>query len=233
MSSTPSSGGSTASSPASSSAAPTGSSTAQSSAGEEGKSSKQVFADAKSALFNADSVHVSGTVNEHGQQLNLDLRFQGDNASGTQTVSGTVVNIVKIGSTAYIKAPASFWTKTAGPKAAALAGKWIKGTGNTNALGSLTLQSLAAQLNSSDSPLQPEVKHATLHGRKALTLTQGDGSTLTVADATSPVPLQIVNKSASNRGQLDFTEYGANQHIAPPKFAVTAAQAAQGQNATA
>lgn len=229
----PSSSSMSSSSPASSSASSTGSSPAQASGGESSKSSKQVFADAKSALFNAESVHVSGTVTGHGLQQKLDLRFQGDNTSGTQTISGTVVNLVKIGSTAYIKAPASFWTKTAGPKAAALAGKWITATGNSNALGSLTLQSLAADLNSSDSPLQSEVKHTTLQGKKALILTQEDGSTLTVADAASPVPLQIVNKSASSKGQLDFTDYGVSQHITAPKGAVTAAQAVKGQNTTA
>lgn len=105
------------SSPASSSSTSTGSSTAKAGGGQAGKSAAQVFAAAKSALFNAKSVHVSGTVTDNGQQQKLDLRFQGDNTSGTETTNGEVVNIVKIGSTAYIKAPASFWTKAAGTKA--------------------------------------------------------------------------------------------------------------------
>lgn len=230
--STSSSGPPTSGTSAPSSSASTGSSSAQAGGSEGGKSSKQIFADAKSALFNAQSVHVTGTVTAHGQQEKLDLRFQGENTSGTQTVGGMVVNVVKIGSTAYIKAPASFWTKTAGPQAAALAGKWIKATGNSNALGSLTLQSLAAGLNSSDSPIQSTVKHAMLQGKKSLTLSQKDGSTLTVADASTPVPLQIVNKAATSKGELDFSGYGASQNITAPQGAVTAAQAVKGQNTT-
>ncbi|MDQ2850311.1 MAG: hypothetical protein M3Y49_06180 [Actinomycetota bacterium] len=142
------------------------------------------------------------------------------------------MNIVKVGSTAYVKAPAGFWTKTAGSKAAGLAGKWIKVTGKSNPLSSLTLQSIAAGLNSADSPMQSGVKRTTLNGKKALVLTQKDGSTLTVADAASPVPLQIVNKTAAKKGQLDFTGYGAPQNITAPKGAVTAEQALKGQKTT-
>ncbi|TWP39065.1 hypothetical protein [Leekyejoonella antrihumi] len=233
VSSGSSSGSGSSSSPASSGPSSTGSSAAAAGGGEAGKSATQVFADAKSALFNAKSVRVSGTVIDHGQQQKVNLRFQGDNTAGTETIGGMVINIVKIGSTAYIKAPASFWTKTAGSKAAGLAGKWIKSTGTSNALGALTLQSLAADLNSSGSPIRSGITHTTLHGKKALTLTQKDGSTLTVADAASPVPLQIVNKSAASKGQLDFTGYGVGQHITAPKGAVTATQALKGQKATA
>lgn len=233
-SSSPSStGSSTSSSAAPSSKAPSSSSSSSSSGGNEaGKTSTQVLADAKSALFNAKSVHISGTVLQQGKQQKLDLRFEGNNTSGTETTSGLVVNIVKIGSTAYIKAPAAFWTKTAGSKAAGLAGKWIKSTGSGNVLRSLTLQSIAAGLNSTDSAIQPEVKKATLDGKKALVLTQKDGSTLTVADAATPVPLQIVNKTPAKKGQLDFTDYGAAQNIAAPKGAVTAEQALKGQKTT-
>ena len=200
--------------------------------GEAGKSATQVLADAKSALFNAKSVHISGVVTDQGQQQKLDLRFQGNDTAGTQTMQGLVVNIVKIGATAYIKAPAGFWTKTAGSKAAGLAGKWIKSTGQSNVLSSLTLQSIAAGLNSTDSPLQSGVKQTTLNGKKALVLTQKDGSTLTVADAAAPVPLQIVNKTAATKGQLDFTGYGATQNITAPPGAMTAAQALKASKTT-
>ncbi len=222
---------STTSSSTTSSSTPSSSSTS-SSGGEASKSSTQVLADAKSALFNAKSVHITGTVTNSGQQQKLDLRFEGENTSGTETIGAMVINIVKIGSTAYIKAPAAFWTKTAGSKAAGLAGKWIKSTGSSNALGSLTLQSIAAGLNSADSAIQPGVKDTTLSGKKALVLTQKDGSTLTVADASTPLPLQIVNKNEAKKGQLNFTAYGAAQKITAPKGAMTADQTLKGQKTT-
>ena len=237
-SSSSSSSSSSGSAAPSSSSASGGSGTSSSAAspgggGSEGsKPPAQVLKDAKSALFNASSVDIKGTVTQQGQQQKLDLRFQGNNTAGTETTSGIVVNIVKVGSKAYIKAPAAFWTKTVGSKAAGLAGKWIESTGSSNVLGSLTLQSIAAGLNSTDSPLLPGVKRTTLDGKKALVLTQKDGSTLTVADATSPVPLQIVNKTAATKGQLDFTNYGSAQTISAPKGAMTAAEALKSQKTT-
>lgn len=207
--------------------------------GEAGKSPTQVFADAKSALSKATSVRISGSIADHGKQQKLDLRFQGDNTSGSETINGSVVNLVKIGSVAYIKAPAAFWTKAVGAKAngakaaTALAGKWIKDPGQSDLLSSLTLRDFASHLNSTDSAIQPDVKHTTFQGKKALVLTQKDGSTLTVADATPPVPLRITDTSAASKGQLDFADYGAAQSITAPKSAVMPAQALKGQQTTA
>ncbi|TWP37934.1 hypothetical protein [Leekyejoonella antrihumi] len=207
-------------------------SSASSGGGEGSKSAKQVLADAKSALFNAKAVHVTGTVTDGAQHEKLDLQFQGTDSAGTETINGMVLHIVKVGGTAYLKAPSAFWKKTAGPKAAVLAGKWIKSPGTSGNLSSLTLQGLAASIDASDSPLKPGVRHESLQGKKALVLTQGDGSELYVADAKPPVPLRIVN-TKSSKGQLDFTDYGKTQHISAPKGAVTAKQAVKDQSSKA
>ncbi len=79
-------------------------------------------------------------------------------------------------------------------------------------------------------PTRGETHHP--HGKKALVLTQKDGSTLTVADTTAPLPLQIVTKNAAKKGQLDFTDYGAAQKITAPRGAMTADQALKGQKTT-
>lgn len=225
--------GSSGASSSSSSSSASSSASAGTGGGESAKSAPQVLKEAKSALFNAASVHVIGTMTSNGQQEKLDLRFQGSSTSGTVTMGGLDLNIIKIGDTAYVKAPAQYWTKTAGPKAAGLADKWIKAPSTSTNVSSLTLQGLAASLNSTDSPMQPGVKQSTVDGKKAVVVTQKDGSTLSVADATPPVPLQIVNTAAATKGQLDFTEYGAKQNIAAPPGAVTAEQAVQGQKTPA
>lgn len=201
-----------------------GSSSQSSGPAQSDKSSTQVLKEAKSALFNAKSVHATGTMTEQGQQEKIDMWFVGRNTAGTQSVNGVVVHIVKIGDTAYIKAPASFWTKTAGSQGAALGDKWIKSTGKTSNLSGLTLQALAASIDTGDSPLRKGVKHETLKGKKVLVLTQQDGSTMYVADAKPPVPLRLVNAGKS-KGSLNFTDYGASHDIAAPKGAVTAKQA--------
>lgn len=211
---------------AAASSGPAASSSSQSAgAGEAGKSASGVLSDAKSALFNAKSVHATGTTTtKQGQQEKLDMWFVGRNTAGTETMNGAVVHVVKIGDTAYLKAPASFWKKTAGPQGSALAGKWIKSSGKTSNTSSLTLQALAASINTDDSPLRTGVEHGTVDGKKALVLTQQDGSKMYVADAKSPVPLRLVNAGKS-KGSLNFSDYGTDHKIAAPKGAVTAKQA--------
>lgn len=208
------------------------SSTTSGHSAEAATSASRVLSAAKSALFNASSVHVSGTMTDHGQREKLDMWFVGRNTAGTETVNGMEVHIVKIGDTAYIKAPQSFWTKTAGARAAALGNKWIKSSGKDSNTSGLTLQALAASINTDDSPLRQDVKHATFHGKKALVLTQKDGSKMYVADAKPPVPLRLENSGAS-KGSLDFSDYGAGHQIAAPKGAVTAKQAVADAHPTA
>jgi hypothetical protein len=201
-----------------------GSSSQSSAPAQSDRSATQVLKDAKSALFNAKSVHATGTTTEQGQHQKIDMWFVGRNTAGTQSVNGMVVHIIKIGDTAYIKAPASFWTKTAGSQGAALGNKWIKSAGKSSNLSGLTLQALAASIDTDDSPLRKGVEHGTLKGKKVLVLTQQDGSKMYVADAKPSVPLRLVNAGKS-KGSLNFSDYGANHRIAAPKGAVTAKQA--------
>lgn len=86
------------------------------------------------------------------------------------------------------------------------------------------MQALAADINADDSPLRPDVKHATFRGKKALVLTQKDGGKMDVADGKPPAPLRLENSGAA-KGSLNFSDYGAKHHIAAPKGAVTAKQA--------
>lgn len=200
---------------------------------EEAKSPTQVLADSKSALFNAKAVHVAGSITSAGQSEQVDLQLQGPDAAGTVTAAGVAVQIVNSGGEFYIKAPTGFWTKTAGPKAAALGGKWIKvNAQQAGAASQLTLQHLAANLNANDSPLNPKSTTATVTGHKAIVLTQKDGSQLFVADADTPLPLKAVNKGSSGTGTITFTGYDKTQKITAPAGAITAAQALKSATAS-
>lgn len=202
-----------------------GSGSASGSKAEEGKTPTQVFADAKSALFNAKAVHATGTVTSSGGGVQIDVQLQDQDTAGSVTVAGQKVQIVKTGGTIYLKAPAGFWTKTAGPQGAALAGKWIKvDAAQAGGLSQLTLQGLAANLSTSDSPLTGATMKSTANGRKALLLTQKDGSQLFVADSATPVPLKAVTHGAS-QGTITFSGYGKTQAITAPPGAVTPQQA--------
>jgi len=199
--------------------------------GEQAKPAQQVLADAKSALFNAPSVHVKGTQTQAGKSQKLDVQFQGEDAAGTITIAGIPLNIVKTAGKVYVKAPAPFWVKTVGATVAPkLANRWLEQdaakAGNAT---TLTLQGVAASLNSDDSPLKSAVATTDVDGQKAVVLTQQDGSQLAVANTGAPLPLKLTTAGTAGtaKGALTFTGYGHTQTITPPPGAVTAQQAAK------
>ncbi len=216
-------------------AVPTGSTSASGSPsaaagsnGEQTKTPQQVLADAKSALFNAQAVHVKGTLTQQGQSQALDVQFQGEDTSGTVQLDGVTISIVKTDGKVYLKAPEQFWAKTAGPTAAPkLANKWlVQDAAKAGNVSSLTLQGVAASLNAADSPLKPGVMTSQVDGQPAVIVTQQDGSTLAVANTGAPLPLTLTGNGMA-KGTLAFTGYGQKQPIVAPPGAVSPQQAAK------
>lgn len=192
---------------------------------EEHKRAADVLADARTALTASKSVHVQGTLTSGADTESLDLQLQPDAAAGTLTTGGVAVKIINTGGSIYLNAPAAFWTKTAGTKAAALGGKWITvSAAQAGGAGNLTLNGISTSLNSSDSPLNPTTTVGTASGQKAIVLTQHDGSQLFVADSTSPRPLKLVNHG-NQSGSLTFSDYGKTQTISAPAGALSPQQA--------
>jgi len=196
--------------------------------GEQTKPATQVLADAKSALFNAAAVHVTGSQSQAGKTKTLDVQFQGQDTAGTITTSGITVNIVKTAGKIYIKAPAKYWAALLGPTVAPkFANRWlVQDDAKAGNVSSITVQGLAASLNSTDSGLKPAVTTSTLDGHPTAFVTQQDGSQLIVAATGAPVPLELINKGAVP-ATLHFTGYGKNQAITAPPGAITAQQAAK------
>jgi len=190
-----------------------------------------VLAKAKAALSTAKSVHILGSVTNAGKPQKLDLSLEQENGAGTISLQGFPVNFVKFGSVGYIKAPAAYWAKqgSSGPQLGKLlADKWITLPGSADQLSSFSLKSFASNLGSKGSPLQPEVKTTTLNGKKALVLSQKDGSTLYVSDDSSAYPLRITNTKPADKGQLDFSDYDKVSKITAPKGAVSVEKAVKG-----
>ena len=198
--------------------------------GKQSKPAQQVLADAKSALFNATSVHVKGNVSAQGNSERIDLQFQGQDTSGSLTITGIPVQIVKTVGKVYIKAPDQFWVKTVSSTLAPrLANRWlVQDAAKAGNLSSLTLQGVAAFLNSSDSPLKPAVTTAVVNGQKGVVLTEQDGSQFAVANTGAPLPLSVTNATTpTSSGTLTFTGYGQPRTISPPPGAVAPEQAAK------
>src|SRR6476659_7265778 len=99
-----------------------------SSNGEEDKTASQILADARRAATGAGSVHVTGTILDSGTRLKLNLHAGDRTGSGTITFRGSPIQVIRIGNTLYMKAPASFYTATGANTATAtlLDRKWLK-----------------------------------------------------------------------------------------------------------
>lgn len=196
--------------------------------GEQSKTPQQVLADAKSALFNAQAVHVKGTMSQQGRSETLDMQFQGEDTAGSVTTSGITLDIVKTAGKVYVKAPEQFWAKTAGPAAAPkLANRWlVQDAAMAGNVSTLTLQGVAASLNAAGSPLKPDVASIQVAGQPAVVVTEQDGSTLAVATTGAPLPLKVTGNGAA-KGSLTFTDYGKKQPITAPPGAVSPQQAAK------
>jgi hypothetical protein len=191
--------------------------------GLEKKPAAQVERDAAAALKSAKSVHVKGTGSSGGQPVRLDLRIQATSTTGTIGLQGVSFEITTIGADTYVKADQRGWRVLGAPALVQrFAGRWVKlQPGQATQLRGFSLDSLAAQLTTNESPLEPSVEPATLDGTgaKVVVVSKQDGSKLYVANGRPAYPLRIERKGV-DAGRVDFIEYGVDFHIAAPSSAV-------------
>ena len=68
----------------------------------DGKTGPEVAAAAADALEEAGSVHVSGTVEQNGEEGDIDLHLQGEDALGTITMAGVDLELMSVGGAVYL-----------------------------------------------------------------------------------------------------------------------------------
>lgn len=186
--------------------------------GLERKSAAQVERAAAAALKGARSVHVVGTSRSQGKLQRIDLRIQGASSSGTIETGGAAFAIIRVGADTYIKADQRAWQALGVPPSLQrlASGRWVKlRSQQATSFEGMSLDSLAAELATSETPLQHGVQQATLGGDKVVVLSQQDGSKLYVANTGPPYPLRAERKG-NDSGHIDFTEYGTDFHITAP-----------------
>ena len=191
--------------------------------GEETKSAAQVVADAKAAAKSASIVHVVGGGVDNGQPIKLDLWVGDGKGKGHLEEAGLSFDIVRVGTTVYVKGSSAFWTKFGGAAAAALLhDKWVK-VPTTQAqvqsiIGltdkSLFLASILGQHGKIENKGSTDYK-----GQKVVEIrdTTQSGS-LYVANEGTAYPVAV--KGGKNQGDIDFTDWNAAEPIAAPKGAV-------------
>lgn len=191
--------------------------------GEADKPAAQVVADAQRAATSARSVHVSGSIVDDGRPLTLDLELaRGKGGKGTMSEGGLRFDIVRVGSTAYIKGSNAFLRQFAGPAAQLLRGRWLKGPTGKGELGALApltsiTQLFAGALGSHGKLVNKgETQYK---GRKVVAIRDtSDGGTLYVAAVGKPYPVAIVG--GTDRGRVRFDDWNEPVTIAAPRNAI-------------
>ncbi|MBN1094318.1 hypothetical protein JKP75_18230 [Blastococcus sp. TML/M2B] len=93
----------------------------------EGKTGSEVAELAADALEESGAVHMAGTMTTDGEEGEVDLQLQDDDASGTITLGGVEIELISVDGDVYMKAAPEFWASFGMPEEAAAEfdGKWV------------------------------------------------------------------------------------------------------------
>ena len=184
----------------------------------EGKNGTEVAELAADALEEAGSVRLAGSMTQDGEETEIDMQLQGDDAAGTITVQGTEIELISVDGDVYLKATeellASF---NAAPEATAdFEGRWIQIPAEESAdFEDFTLDSFIEQLRDPEDEIQDETRSEELDGDSVVVVEQEDGSTLTVADDEPAYPLAMEG-SGDSEGTVTFSGHGDEEDISAP-----------------
>jgi hypothetical protein len=185
--------------------------------GVEKLSAAGIVAKAEKAARQASAVRIKGDVTENGERIRFDMHLLADRGgTGTLTVQGGSVQIIRIGRQAYMKGGTAFWTAAAGSAAAELlAGRYLKMPTSEPEMAALIsftdVDGLMTELfkDTRDEDLRKGREKQT-DDRRAITVTMtgADGGILYVALDGKPYPLRIESlPDAKDRGNVVFLDY--------------------------
>lgn len=192
------------------------------------------LAKVKAAVADVRTVHVTGTINQSGQPLRLEVFVGTDSAQGSIDVGGGTMDLRLVDGVTYFRGDAKVFAAFGANAAQAslAAGRWIKDTGTSG-----PAASFAAFLNRKelfDNLLTPQGTistggSATVNGHKALVLVDNSpqGGKLYVASTGAALPLRIA-RTGDNGGQIDFTDYNADVSVEAPSGAIDITQLGAG-----
>ena len=195
--------------------------------GIEKLEAKAILDRATAAAKAATAAHVSGTITDSGDVISLDMRFvAGKGAVGTLKNNGQTVNLLRIGTSAYLKGDAAFWTSVANAEVAkVVAGKYVKVPS-----GSKDFQEFAdfTELDSLVSDLKPDGNLSKVDGKAyAGVATVGlkdddpeNGGVLYIANVGKPYPMHLepTKKSTADEG-VTFDEWDKPTALTEPPAA--------------
>ncbi len=197
--------------------------------GVAAKSANDILTAATNAIQSAQSVHVSGSLNDAGQSIKLDLHIlSGHGAEGSMSQNGLSFQLIAVGKYVYINGSPEFWKHFGGTAAATLfQGKWLKAPSSSSSFASLSsltnLHLLAKALLTGHGGLS-KGSTSTVNGQKVIAVTDSSKSSqLYVATTGKPYPIQIA-KTGSAAQHVDFDQYNAVLKLSPPAKSIDISQ---------
>jgi hypothetical protein len=189
----------------------------------EGRNGTEVAELAADALEEAGSVRLTGSMTQDGEETEIDMQLQGDDAAGTITVQGTEIELISVDGDVYLKATeellASFGA--APEETADFEGRWIMiPAGESADFEDFTLDSFIEQLRDPEDEINDETRSEERDGDSVVVVEQEDGSTLTVADDDPPYPLEM-SGGDDEEGTISFSNHGEEEDISAPEDVIS------------
>lgn len=178
---------------------------------------------AVNAAKNAETTHVKGRLTQQNQSFTVDMRLADGRATGTVTVQGKTVDLLRAGRDVYIKAGRGFYASAPAGVRKLLASKWLEVRADGPGFGQLAAltkpdQFFTRVLESNNKITKGE--RTTVRGIPAIQLVNsGERGVLLVALEGKPYPLQIRSgKGSASQGTLNFMDYNQpiTVHTPPP-----------------
>lgn len=202
--------------------------------GVDAKAPAAIVAASKQAADTASSVHLSGSIVATGTPTTFDLHLvKGGGGTGTLSVGGVGFNLIRIGSTIYVKGSPAFYKQFTSSAAQLLQGKWLKGastSGSFQAIGPFTdLSTFVDQALTTDvSQKLAKGASATVAGQKVVQVKDPKGGTLSIATNGQPYPVRI-SQGGSQGGSITFDHWNASVPLSAPAASVNLAQLQSGK----
>ena len=194
-----------------------------------GKTAAEILAATKLAAEGASAVHVSGSIDNGGRPVGLDVNvLAGRGARGRLSENGLSFELIQTGGSVYIKGSPAFYRHVGGAAAAQLLqGRWLKAPASSPEFASLSSLTDLHRLVDTALSTQGSVAKsgtATVNGQRAVALANSSkGGTLFVAATGRPYPIEITREGA-NGGSLSFDRWDQPVALTVPAGALDITQ---------
>jgi hypothetical protein len=173
----------------------------------------------RTAVRDASSVHIDGTVNQASRSIGMNLSMtRSGEVSGQLSANGAGFTVLSTQGSTYIKVTGAFLRYLKLPSTACnlVCGKYLKATPTqaSSLVGQLSMARVFGKLDSSSPPTLHYSGTATVNGQTAWKYHSSDGGTVYVAAHGKPYPLRLT--ASSDRGQLTFSKWDSVSIPGPP-----------------